>query len=82
MRIAAIQCRAARALLDWTLQDLARESGVAVDTIRRLEKGETLHERTNWALREALQKAGITFLDNGLVGVALRKDASQHKMPE
>jgi hypothetical protein len=75
MLISAIQCRAARALLDWTLQDLSRESGAAVDTIRRLEKGETLHERTNRALRETLQRAGIVFLDNGLIGVALRKDA-------
>ena len=76
MLISAIQCRAARALLDWTLRDLSGKSGVAVDTIRRLEKGEALHDRTNQALRETLQRAGIVFLDNGLVGAALRKDAS------
>jgi hypothetical protein len=75
MLISSIQCRAARALLDWTLRDLSGKSGVAVDTIRRHEKGDILQERTNQALRETLQRAGIVFLDNGLIGVALRKDA-------
>jgi hypothetical protein len=75
MLISPIQCRAARALLDWTLRDLSSKSGVAVDTIRRHEKGATLHERTNQALRETLQKAGIVFLDDGIEGAGLRKDA-------
>jgi transcriptional regulator with XRE-family HTH domain len=72
------QVKAARALLAWSQQDLARASGVSEPTIGRLEaadgvlggRGETADK-----IRGALEKAGIEFIDeNGRgVGVLLRK---------
>jgi hypothetical protein len=45
------------------------------DTVFRLEKGEALHQRTGIAIREALEDAGVVFIDEngGGAGVRLRK---------
>ena len=63
------QCRAARALLRWTIQDLSRAAEVAQDTIARYEAGSqpdrTYRKRTLRALQEALEQAGVEFLGNG-----------------
>lgn len=62
MTIIPEHCRAARALLDWTLDDLSRESGVAVKTIVSFEKGQrTPYPRTLRDIREAFERAGIRF---------------------
>ena len=65
------QIRAARGLLDWSRDDLARAAGVATRTIANLERGE--HEprpETVAALRAALETAGVRFTRRG---VELRK---------
>jgi transcriptional regulator with XRE-family HTH domain len=66
------QLKAARALLDWSQTDLARESGVSLPTIGRIEMvdGE-LGGRPETAekLIKALERAGIEFI--GDVGVKL-----------
>jgi hypothetical protein len=72
------QIRAARALLRWRAQDLARESAVGVATIRRAELagGETSMTVANdGAVRRALEAAGVEFIDEngGGPGVRLRK---------
>lgn len=70
----AVQSKMARAALGWGVRDLAKEAGVAVDTISRLEKGEDVMPRTLAAIRTALENAGIIFIDangNG-PGVRLR----------
>jgi hypothetical protein len=72
------QIRAARALLRWRAQDLARESAVGVATIRRAElaDGETAMTVVNdAAVRHTLETAGIEFIDEngGGPGVRLRK---------
>lgn len=60
------QCRAARALLDWTLDDLAQRSEVNRTTIYMFEGGRTSPRRaTIKALRTALEDGGVRFLDNG-----------------
>ena len=70
--------RAARALLRWTALDLATASKVGVATIRRAEvvDGEipvTLANES--ALRQALEAAGIVFVEDngGGEGVRFRK---------
>jgi transcriptional regulator with XRE-family HTH domain len=70
------QCRAARALLDWSQQDLADRARVGIVTIRQLEAG--VHEPRRATLdvvRRALEAAGVDFIDEngGGAGVRLRK---------
>ncbi len=65
--------RAARGLLDWTLNDLARESGVSLSTVRRLEEeSEGASSRSRPHVLAALRKAGIVFtvVEGGTVAVA------------
>ncbi|MCF4124055.1 PAS domain-containing protein [Methylobacterium sp. SyP6R] len=65
--------RAARGLLDWTLNDLARESGVSLSTVRRLEEeSEGAASRSRPHVLAALRKAGIVFtlVEGGTVAVA------------
>jgi hypothetical protein len=72
------QIRAARALLRWRAQDLAKSSAVGVATIRRAELAERETSMTvpnDMAVRRALESAGVEFIDEngGGPGVRLRK---------
>ena len=72
------QIRAARALVRWSAEDLARESTLGVTTIRRAEltEGETSMTTANdSAVRRTLEAAGVEFLDEngGGPGVRLKK---------
>ncbi|GJD61292.1 PAS domain-containing protein [Methylobacterium frigidaeris] len=65
--------RAARGLLDWTLNDLARESGLSLSTVRRLEEeSEGPSSRSRPHVLAALRKAGIVFtlVEGGAVALA------------
>ncbi len=59
------QCRAARALLAWTAQDLADRAEIGVATIRRYETGSTIAASSLDAIEHALTKAGVTFITAG-----------------
>ncbi|NIA70043.1 helix-turn-helix transcriptional regulator [Pelagibius litoralis] len=77
MSLTPEQCRAARALLNWSQPDLAKASGIGRATIANLERGaHTPHPSNQAALRDALEEAGIEFLPETKskgVGVRLRK---------
>ena len=78
------QIRAARALVRWRAEDLARESAVGVATIRRAELTEretSMTAANDLAVRRALEFAGIEFIDEngGGPGVRLRKTAKGRK---
>jgi ribosome-binding protein aMBF1 (putative translation factor) len=80
--LTSAQIRAARALLRWSAEDLARESALGVTTIRRAElaEGETSMTTANDStVRRTLEAAGVEFIDGngGGPGVRLRK-ASQY----
>jgi transcriptional regulator with XRE-family HTH domain len=65
------QVRAARALIGWTQNDLAREAKVSIATIRRIESQEgslTGYISTLIQIQSAFEQAGIRFLDNGADG--------------
>jgi predicted transcriptional regulator len=66
-----VQCKKARAALGLGVHELAAKAGVSPDTVFRLEKGETLHQRTGIAIREALEAAGVEFTPDG--GVRLKE---------
>ncbi|WP_312807400.1 PAS domain-containing protein [Agrobacterium cavarae] len=55
--------RAARALLDWSIEDLSAKAAVSVSTIRRLELGAGKRARLLHmeAIRKALEQGGIRF---------------------
>lgn len=72
------QCRAARALLNWTQGQMAKASGVSEVTIRNFEGEKSAPQHaTLVVLRQAFEAAGIQFLDNGDVaagrGVVLKR---------
>jgi ribosome-binding protein aMBF1 (putative translation factor) len=76
--LTSAQIRAARALLRWSANDLARETAIGVATIRRAELTETETSMTaanDSAVRRALEHAGVEFIDEngGGPGVRLRK---------
>lgn len=59
------QARAARAILNWTVKDIADAANVSVSTIRRLEESDgpsNLRGDIADAIREAFEKSGIEFL--------------------
>jgi Helix-turn-helix. len=59
------QCRAARALLDWSAQRLAQRAGVGVATVRRYEAGSAIAAASMNAMESALKEAGIAFISEG-----------------
>ena len=76
--ITPAQCRAARALLNWSQQQLADASKAGVVTIRNFEGGKSSPiNSTLEVLRRALESAGVIFVEeNGEgPGVRLRKTA-------
>ena len=78
MSISPAQCRAARALLAWSQAELEAAARVAKKTIADHERGvRQPYERTQEALRHALEAAGIEFIpeNGGGAGVRLRKPA-------
>lgn len=67
------QVRAARAILDWSQQELADKAGTARMTIRYIEEGKVQPQRGTLAdIRRVFDEHGIEFI--GERGVALRHD--------
>lgn len=62
----ATQCRMARAGLDWTLDDLARRSGVNRRTIINFEKDGPASDDSVAKLRAALEREGCVFIERGV----------------
>jgi DNA-binding Xre family transcriptional regulator len=62
-KIRPAHIRAARALLEWSVQDLSAASGISVSSIRRVEGGEALSVRgqTLECIKAALEKGGVVF---------------------
>lgn len=58
------QCRAARALVGMTRDELARQSGVSKRAIAAFEAGESRLMRLNHeAVRQTLEPAGVQFTE-------------------
>jgi transcriptional regulator with XRE-family HTH domain len=63
--ISVDQCRAARALLNWSAQKLADAAGVGVATVRRYEAGASIAGQSMAAIKDALSEAGVIFIATG-----------------
>lgn len=79
--ITSEQCRAARALLDWTQKDLGQRTSISAVSIRAFEKGGEMRDSNQKLLRLTLEAAGVDFIpeNGGGAGVRLakRKDAAK-----
>ncbi len=76
------QIRAARGLLRWSAEDLAREASLGLATIRRAEGAENETSMTaanDLAVRRALEAAGVEFIDENGGGPGVRLQKRQQK---
>jgi transcriptional regulator with XRE-family HTH domain len=81
MLVDARQIKAARSFLRWRQEQLARLTGLALSTIRRLERSEGRIEAnfdTVEKIRQVLENAGIEFIGSPNLGVRfwVRSDAA------
>ena len=82
-KVSIVQLKAARMLVEWSQEELASAAGISLPTIKRLEAAKGLlggRETTAQKIRNALQKAGVEFIDEngGGAGVRLRN----HQRPK
>jgi transcriptional regulator with XRE-family HTH domain len=79
----AIQVRMARAAVGWGVRELAKKAGVTANTVTRIENGADAKQSTMDRLQQALEAAGVEFIDEngGGPGVRLRRPlkAKTHK---
>ena len=78
--LTSAQIRAARALIRWSAEDLANHCPVSVTTIRRAElmpSATALTRANDAAIRQALEKAGVEFIDENGGGPGVRLGKTQ-----
>jgi hypothetical protein len=80
--LTSAQIRAARSLIKWSAENLARQSSVSLRTIRRAELADqdtSMTTANELAVRRALEAAGVEFIDEngGGPGVRLRKPSKE-----
>jgi transcriptional regulator with XRE-family HTH domain len=71
------QVKMARAALEWSIPDLAREAGVNPNTVKRFEGGGNVTLATVEKLKIALEKAGITLVPANGGPATIRPPASR-----
>ncbi len=70
-----VQLNMARAAVGWGVRELAKKAGVTANTVTRIENGADAKQSTMDRLQQALESAGVEFIDEngGGPGVRLRK---------
>ncbi|BDG74257.1 helix-turn-helix domain-containing protein [Roseomonas fluvialis] len=83
MSLSPAQCRAARALLAWTQDDLAERAQVSRGTIRGFETGQhALQRATAAAIRRALEAGGVALVEaDGGGGPGVRFVTAEDRAP-
>lgn len=74
------QSRAARGLIEWSQEKLAKEAHLSLSTVRDFEKGRRVPTHNNLAaIQRALEEAGVEFIpqNGGGAGVRLKKGKEQ-----
>ena len=60
------QCRAGRAMIEWTQAHLAKSAGIGVTTLQNFENGKSKPiVSVRLAIRRALEDAGVMFIAAG-----------------
>src|SRR5262245_57337194 len=77
------QCRANRALVDWTQQQLSQAAAIDLQTIADFEKRfRAADETTRRRLRAALEAAGVVFIAENGGGAGVRLKFSREEVWE
>jgi transcriptional regulator with XRE-family HTH domain len=66
----------ARAILNWSVRDLAERAGVNKNTVSRYETGHGIQSSSLASIEKVLKEAGIVFFEDDKVlgtGVGLKK---------
>lgn len=75
--VTSAQIRAARALLGWTVRDLAEKSGVHRNTITRAETKNTGPGYAALAIQKTLEEGGVIFVEENGEGPGVRLKKSR-----
>jgi transcriptional regulator with XRE-family HTH domain len=77
--ITRVQMKMARAALGWGVRDLAKENGLAINTISRIENGHDAMGETLTKIQKTLEAQGIDFMGETAVDCrrALESSASE-----
>lgn len=72
-KLTAAACRAARALLGWTVRDLMREAGVSPNTVTALEGGGIVRPETETKITTAFARHSVEITNGDGTGARLRE---------
>jgi ribosome-binding protein aMBF1 (putative translation factor) len=76
------QCRAARAWLGWSQQELAQKARVGLSTVKDFERGDRKPMVNNLeAMRCAIETAGIVLIEEGGSPVGIRVEPPRSIRP-
>ena len=64
--------RAARAILGWSLRDLADQTGLSFSTIAKIENGASPREKTESAIIEAFSRNKVEITNGDGTGARLK----------
>jgi transcriptional regulator with XRE-family HTH domain len=78
--VTSAQLRAARALLNWTVRDLAEKAGVHRNTVTRAETESTEPGHAVAQIVRTFEAAGVEFTNGAQPGVRLR--AARPRKPD
>jgi transcriptional regulator with XRE-family HTH domain len=81
--VSPAQCRAARALVDWSQDQLSAAATISISALRNFEAGRSNPTRNNLAaIRSALEAAGVQFIEQNGNGPGVRlRDRIEPKAP-
>ncbi|MGB6540202.1 MAG: helix-turn-helix transcriptional regulator [Xanthobacteraceae bacterium] len=78
--LTSAQCRAARGLLGWSQQALAKRARVGIVTVHQLEAGLSQpRNATLEVIRQAFEAAGVEFIDENGGGPGVRLHRREQK---
>lgn len=69
----------ARAAVGWGVRELAKRAGLTANTVTRIENGADAKQSTMDRLQQALEAAGIEFIEENGGGPGVRLQRRQRK---